>query len=409
MRKRIPRIAPDGALDLILRCAKPLGSVRAPLADALGAVLAEDVRADRDLPPAPRSAMDGYAVRAADLRKVPCELRLAGEVAAGSDARPRVRPGTCVRILTGGNVPPGADAVVMVETTEERDGRVLFRRSPECGANTRLRGEDAKKDEVLLAAGSVLGARGVGMCAAVGRGSLRVGRRPRIALLTTGAELRPIEARVRAHEVRDSNGPMLRAALATWGFAAGTVRSAPDDFVIIAAKLRRLIARHDAVLLSGGVSVGRYDFVREAVERVGARVRFHGVAMKPGKPLLYATLPRNRHVFGLPGNPVSSAIGFHEFALPGLRRLAGAPPDECRPAMRVPLAEKFASRRGPLRFVLGRLVWGNGGPTVERVRSSGSSDLVAGGRADGVIAVPGDGRTLARGTLVEFRPWRPLP
>ena len=145
------------------------------------------------------------------------------------------------------------------------------------------------------------------------------------------------------------------------------------------------------------------------MKNAGGKIRFHGVAMKPGKPILYATLPGRRHLFGLPGNPLSALTGFYEFALPALRRLSGLPPDRCRPALRLPLRSPLASQGGRVRFVLARLFWDEGGPRLEPVDSRSSADLVSGGRADGVIAVPARVIALRAGDVVQFRPWRPLP
>jgi molybdopterin molybdotransferase len=367
------------------------------------------------MPPADRSAMDGYAVRSADLRAPSTSLRLTGEIAAGSAQRPRVGPMTCVRILTGANVPPGADAVVMLEQTEERGDRVTVLGTIERGANIFKRGEDARKGAVLLRKGTQLGPLQIGVCAAVGKSLPRVHRLPLIGFICTGRELRDAADRVRPHETRNSNGPALCAAVEQCGYGLAAYCSVPDDPGRLTTVLRRIARRCDLIALTGGVSVGRYDYVREAVERIGARVRFHGVAMKPGKPLLYATLPRNRHIFGLPGNPLSAMTGFCEFALPALRRLAGARlggqagAEGCRPALHLPLARQVASRGGRLRFVLGRILWSENGPQLQPVESHSSADLAAGGIADGVIAVPADMKLLRRGAVAEFHPWRPLP
>lgn len=402
-------IDPERALRLVLARARPLGVERVPLRAATGRVLAEAIRADRDIPPADRSAMDGYAVRSADLRRAPARLALVGEVAAGSPARPRVRPGTCARVLTGANLPPGADAVAMVEQTAERGGLVVFRRTVRAGENVRRRGEDARRGQVLLPAGTALRPMHAGICAAVGRAAIRAGRRPRVALLATGAELRPAGAAAPgAHQVRDSNVPALAAALAARGFPVVRAGAAPDDLAELAARLRRALAGCDALLLTGGASVGRYDFVRAAAERAGAAVRFHGVAMKPGRPLLCATLGR-RLIFGLPGNPLSAMVTFHEFALPALRRMAGTPAADCRPAELLPLAAALSSRGGLVRFLPARVVGGRRGPEIELVRSSGSADLVSAGLAGGAVVVPPGARRLPAGAAVEYHPWDALP
>ena len=189
-------ISPQKAWGIIRSCVKPLGSIRKPLGEAFGYCLAQDVCADRDMPPADRSAMDGYALRAADLTGYPCNLRLIGEVAAGSSARPKVAPGNCTSILTGANTPPGSDTVVKIELTSLNDGVVSILEPIKPFTNIRKRGEEAAKGDVLLPAGTVLGPAAVGVCATVGLANPKVRRRPRIALLCTGEELRDVSQSV---------------------------------------------------------------------------------------------------------------------------------------------------------------------------------------------------------------------
>ena len=403
-------ITPKQALEIVLATVRPLASELVPLDEAAGRWLVSAVRADRDQPPADRSAMDGYAVCAADLEGGSNRLRLIGQVAAGSSARPRVRRGTCAEVLTGANVPRGADAVVPVEQTAREGDRVVFQISPRPGLNIRKRGEEAARGDMLLAAGTRLGAAEIGVCATVGRARVKVRRAPGVAVLVTGAEVRTAADRVGPHQLRDSNGPELLAALGAQGLTARGPRIVRDDPTAIAAALRRAVKSREVVIVTGGVSVGRYDFVAEAVRRIGGKVRFHGVKMKPGKPQLYATVGRNRHVFGLPGNPVSVLTGFFELVLPGLRRLAGAPAEACPPpAMRLPLAEPATSKGNRVYFCLARLENASGGPAAVPVTSKGSADLIAAARADGVIVIPSGTKRMSAGQLVEFHAWRPNP
>ena len=183
----------------------------------------------------------------------------------------------------------------------------------------------------------------------------------------------------------------------------------PDNPRTVAAKTKRSADKHEVIILSGGVSVGKYDFVPEALGRIGACSHFHGVAIRPGKPQLYATLSNNRHIFGLPGNPLSVMIGFYEFVLPALRRMSGWDSKLCQPSLRLPLANQAESRLNLVRYVLARLIWNKEQLSVASLRSHGSGDIVAAGPADGVIVLPVKAGKLSAGTLVEFRPWRPLP
>lgn len=402
-------ITPDAAWGIVVNHVRPLAVTTVSLAKAPGHCLAENVRADRNLPPADRSAMDGYAVRHADLQRSPCVLRIVGEVAAGSARRPRVTPGTCARVFTGANVPPGADTVVMVEQTKERDGFAAIHSSVACGANILRRGEDARNGAILLRRGTRVDAAQIGICAAVGRAALTVHRLPRVSILCTGSELRSVHHRVHSHEVRNSNGPTLSAALSKEGLGHPKFIAVADQAAALTAALTRALKRCDVVLLTGGVSVGNYDLVHDAIVATGATVQFHWLAMKPGKPTLYATTPDERHIFGLPGNPLSALTAFHEFALPALRRLAGWPVESCRPAWFLPLAAATESKGGRVRCELARLVYGASGLAVTAVLSQSSADLVSAGQADGVMLLPPDQTIFAAGQLVAFRPWRPLP
>jgi len=401
-------ISPQKAWGIIRSCVKPLGSIRIPLNDAFGYCLAQDVRADRDMPPADRSAMDGYALRAADLTGYPCNLRLIGEVAAGSSQRPKVAPGCCTSILTGANTPPGSDTVVKIELTS-LDGEIVTIHEPtKAFMNVRKRGEEAVKGDVLLSAGTILSPAAVGVCATVGLASPKVRRQPKIALLCTGEELRDVSQTVGAHQTRNSNGPVMQAILAREGFASVTHEIVPDDPQLTIDALRRATDNADMTILSGGVSVGKYDYVPDSVAAIGAKLRFHQIQMKPGKPVLYATRGRNAHIIGLPGNPVSVLTSMHVFVLPALRLLAGVNPENARSTLRVPLAGKVKSRSGRTLMALGRIVNKRSGPVVEPVGSMGSADVYAAASADGVITVPASKTELPAGTIVDFLPWRSI-
>ena len=388
---------------------RPLPTVVVDLADAAGYVLAGSVSADRDLPPHDRSAMDGFAVRAEDLPSS-SGLRVIGEVAAGSPERPEVVRGTCARIFTGANVPPGADTVVPVENASEPEpGHVRFEAKVRAGANILRQGENAGAGEVILVAGQPLSSMGLAACASVGLARVQVAGKPRIVVITTGRELLPPEATAGAHQERDSNQAMIRSALTEAGFVEVTCQRVPDDRDAIEATLRRALDGAHAVVFSGGVSVGAYDFVPAAVASIGARVLVHGVAIRPGKPFLFALAPGGLAIFGLPGNPLSAATALHEFVLPALRRMSGLDEHGCRPLVRARLCEPVTNTPGRQRYLLATLRWGQGGPEVVPVASQSSADLVAGARADGVIVVPADARGLDAGAAVDFRPWRRWP
>ena len=399
-------ISPRKAWGIIRSCVKPLGPIRKPLREAFGYCLAQDVRADRDMPPADRSAMDGYAFRAADLNGYPCNLQLVGEVAAGSSSHPQIRPGCCASVLTGANTPPGSDTVVKIELTGLNNGIVSILEPVTPFMNVRKRGEEAAKGDVLLPAGTVLGPAEVGVCATVGLASPKVRRRPKIALLCTGEELRDVSQPVGAHQTRDSNGPVMQAILAAAGFDSVTHEIVPDDPQLSIDALKRATGEADVTILTGGVSVGKYDYVPDAVKAIGAKVRFYKIRMKPGRPLLYATRGRNGHIFGLPGNPVSVLTSMYAFVLPALRQLAGLSEEKCRISLRLPLTRKIKSKSGRSLMALARVVNRRSGAAVAPIDSMGSADISAASGAGGVVVVPAGKSELPAGSIVEFQPWR---
>jgi len=401
-------ISPARAWKTILKHVSPLASVRVPLSEATRTCLARDIRADRDIPPTDRSAMDGYAVRAFDIAARGSSLKLIGESAAGAATRPRVRPGTCVRTLTGAVVPPGADAVVKVEETKIAGDRVTFLGTIKPGTNIRLRAEVASKGDTVLAKGTMLGPAQIGLCASVGKAVVWVHRRPKVAVMCTGRELRDAAETVRAYQLRNSNGPSLAAALADEGHVQAGQQTVADDPEALAAKLKSAIGENDVVILTGGVSVGKYDFVPGAVEQVGATVRFHGVKMKPGGPQLYATIGRNKHIFGLPGNPLSALNGLHELALPAIRRMSGVETAVCQPALHLPLGKTVRVKGTRWEYVLARLVQGPDHSHLLPLKSTGSGDLLAAAQADGVFLIPKSASEVLAGQIVEFRPWKTL-
>ncbi|HEX7596696.1 MAG TPA: molybdopterin molybdotransferase MoeA, partial [Polyangia bacterium] len=269
--------------------------------------------------------------------------------------------------------------------------------------------ENAKQGTVLVSTGTVLGALHIGACAAAGRAHVYAVRSPRVAVMSTGRELLTPGTATEAHQERDSNGPMVTAALTAAGFSVIATRRVADDQTAIVGMLRELLAQSDAVVVSGGVSVGAYDLVPAALAAIEARTLVRGVAMKPGKPFLFATAPHDRCIFGLPGNPLSAATGLHEFVLPALRRCAGWPEPGCRPLVRARLRETVAGLPGQQRAILGVLEWTATGPEVTPLLSQSSADLAAGARADGAILVPAETPKLEAGGLVDFRPWRAWP
>jgi molybdopterin molybdotransferase len=404
---------PDEAWTLIRSALRPLPPEDCILADAVGRRLASCLYADRDIPTADRAAMDGFALRAADLGVDGASMRIVGEIAAGSPPAVGVRAGECVRIFTGASVPPGADTVVRVEDTSARSfctdapESILVRVPPTPrGANIFIKGECATAGQDLLPVGAPLTAARIALAAACGRASVRVHRMPAVAVLATGAELLdPSATAPEPHQIRDSNGPLLAAACRSAGFPVQAQVRVADNPAAIRDAITACKARADVVLLTGGVSAGRYDYVRRAVEACGARVLVHGVAVQPGKPILFAAWPDGGCVFGLPGNPLSTLVGLYEFVLPALRVLAGCPGSDAQFAERLPLAASVKRRGDRWRCVPARRILRADGTRVLPVLAQGSADLVAGALAEGAAILPPGTEPLAEGAVVDFRPW----
>lgn len=311
----------------VLRDCHRLPDADVAVSDALGLVTAEEVHSPEDVPPFANTAMDGFAVVAADTDGAsddrPVVLDVVGTVAAGSSGAVEVRPGTAARIMTGAPIPPGADAVVMVERCRPAaDGtRVEVLTSVGPGNHVRPAGDDLRAGDPVVAAGVELTAGHLGVLAGIGRTTVRVVRRARVGVLSTGDELVEGDAPLRPGQIRDANRHTLLALLREAGCDAVDLGIVPDDEAAIAAAIERGVAECDALVTSGGVSMGDFDYVKVVLDRLG-EMEWMQVAIRPAKPLAVGTVA-GRPVFGLPGNPVSSMVSFELFARPGLRRMMG--------------------------------------------------------------------------------------
>ncbi len=391
----------------LLQAAVPTDVVEVALADALGRVLARPIVADRDLPPTDRSAMDGYAVRAADLAGAPCSLRRTGEVRAGQPVGDvRVEARGAVRIYTGAIVPPGADAVVMVEQTEETgDGReVRFREPVRAGQHIRRCGEDVLRGATVLRPGTAIHAAEVAALATVGATRVPVHRPPAVSVLSTGDEIVEAGRTPAAHQVRNSNACALVAQLRELGLAARDLGNAPDDPAGHAAALRRGL-EGDLLLVTGGVSVGRYDLVAQTLAELGMELLFHKVAMKPGKPVL-AGRRGGTLVVGLPGNPVSAFTGFVVLVAPALWKLAGLAHGTTQAEVRAELAEPLFAKPGRTTYHLGRVAWSGDRWRARPVPNVSSGDVLSLARANAFLITPADGGPLGSGEAVAAILWR---
>ena len=378
------------ALRIVLAESTPLGEEEVDLGAALGRVLAETLTSSSDIPVCDRSAMDGYAVRAADTVTTPATLDVAGFLPAGRDpAGIEVAPGHAVRIMTGAPLPAGADAVVMVERTEEADGgrRVRVLASVVSGENVTLRAADLKAGDVVLGRGAWIRSAEIGVLAGIGRTRPRVHRRPEVCVLSTGDEVVDPATAPMPHQVRNSNGPSLLAALEQEGVRATSLGVARDDPGALDAAIAAGLEA-DFFFLIGGVSVGDKDLVSPRLAAAGVQVLFHRIAMKPGKPLLFGRRGRCL-VFGLPGNPLSALTAFLVFGLPAVRRASGLA-GMGLPEVRARLADAVRQKPGRTWYRLARIAIQDGAFTATLVRSSGSGDLVSAARANGFLVLPAD-------------------
>ena len=386
---------------LLLAAVSPVGTETVTLPECAGRVLAEDAAAKEDVPAFDRSPYDGYAFRAADSlgasEAEPVVLRILEEVPAGAVPTLPVTAGTATKVLTGAPVPPGADAVINYEATEFTPMTVTLRTGVKPGSNIVRRGEDVRAGAVLLRAGRPIDAGGAGVLAAQGIYAPTVDRRPRVAILSTGSELVEADAaEVGPGKIRNSNACMLSAALGLRGFVPVYLGIAGDDAEAIRAKLEQGLDSCDAVVCTGGVSVGDYDLTPDAMERAGVQMLLRGVALKPGMACAYG-VRGGKPVCALSGNPASSLTNFYALALPALLRLAGradAVPEE----LTLTLKSAFPKPSRGVRLLRGRLDLTGGRAELALPAGQGNVVLSSAVDADAMAIVPAGSGPLAAGT-----------
>jgi molybdopterin molybdotransferase len=400
-------ISVDDAWDRIRRLAKPLPTEWRAIDQAAGGVLAETVTAPMDLPPFDNSAMDGYALRVEDTAAAceaePVRLKISGEVAAGGWSQERVPRGSALRIMTGAPVPPGADAVLMLEAARLRDGVVEIREPVPAGKHIRRRGEDVHSHEVLVNAGARLNAQRLGLLANSGVAQMQVHRTPRVSLLATGSELVPAGMPLKPGQIYDSNRIVLRRLLERTGSELRDLGIAVDDADTIRERILAGLSA-DVLLISGGVSVGAHDHVKSVLQELGVETVFWRVDMKPGKPLLCGRLGQ-RWVFGLPGNPISCVVGFLVFIEPLLRRLQGEPQASAEyvKAELTNAVQKADSRRHFMTATLTHAPVGRWRATA--TEKQGSAMMRAMAQANAFLVVPEACMRLDAGTVVDVLPF----
>ncbi|MEM7094083.1 MAG: gephyrin-like molybdotransferase Glp [Actinomycetota bacterium] len=387
------------AQEYVLGQCHPLPSATFDAQQALGLVTAEPIVSTELVPPFDNTAVDGFAVRAADTDGAPVVLLVAGTIAAGEPPHTPVEPGTAVRIMTGAPMPDGADAVVMVENTEsatdqpvDATDQVRVTASVGSGAAVRAAGEDMQPDQTVFAAGTLLQPGHVGVLATLGITQIEAHRRPVVGVMSTGDELVDGPEALQPGQIRDSNRRTLLSLLAQAGCEPLDLGLIRDDEAAVEAGLRSGVEQCDALITSGGVSMGDFDFVKMVLRRI-ADMRWMQVAIKPAKPLAFGTLD-GIPVFGLPGNPVSSMVSFELFARPGLRIMQGLAPDAAhRPLIRGTAASPLRrSPDGKTHFARVEVDWADGAVSFRSAGGQGSHQLSAMATAQALALLPdGDG------------------
>jgi molybdopterin molybdotransferase len=391
---------------------RPRGKELTQLLSGIGLILAEPVSADRDFPPFPRAARDGYSVRAADVQDLPAALEVIGEIRAGGpdDSGIRVEPGQAVTIMTGASSPPGADAIVMVEHTSRKDNQVEITKRISAGENIVLTGSEAKQGDRLLAPGMRLDHAAVAVAASVGRAHLLVYSKPRIAVLATGDEIVDISVQPGRNQIRNSNSYSLAAQIQRAGGEPVLLPVAPDE----PARLRELITdglEADLLLISGGVSMGKYDLVEQVLAEFKAEFFFTAVQIQPGRPTVFGQVlcgadtpvreaaPVHKYFFGLPGNPVSTMVTFELFARPLVQALAGMPPRKLV-FMHAKLKSEIKTKTGLKRFLPAILSGEFDQAEVELAGWQGSGDIAATARSNCYVVIPPDRERILAGEWV---------
>lgn len=395
-------ISVEEALEKVLGTCEPLGTESAPLSDCLDRILAEPVVARECIPPAPLSAMDGYAVRSQDTSEEGSVLEVLGDIPAGTVSELPVGPGQTQKIFTGSVLPEGADAVIMVERSSlvEGDGppRVRLEGAAEPRQHIREPGEVVTPGQQVLEAGVRIGPGHIGLLATLGYPEPRVSRRPRVGILPTGSELLEVHEALRPGMIRDSNSPALDAQVRRTGGIPHFLGVARDDRALLEDLMARGLEESDVLITSGGVSMGDYDFVGEILEKLGCTIHFTRVRTKPGKPVTFATRGSTQ-VFGLPGNPVSSMVSYELFCRPALRKRMGIR-SPCRPRVEVTLTHPV--RKGPDRrdYQRCRLEFRNGGWQATVTGPQGSGIMVSMAEAQALLELAEERLEFAAGERV---------
>jgi molybdopterin molybdotransferase len=391
------------AVEIVRQHTPALQTERVELPNALGRVLAQEIAADSDLPPFDRAQMDGYAVRAAETTGAPVSLRIAGESAAGKGWHHRLEEGHAVRIMTGAPVPEGADSVQQVELTHElKDGTVVeLLEAVEPGRSIVKRGAEIKAGEVVLRPGVTINAAMMAVLAAFGYAQVEVARRPRVAVLATGSELVAVDEQPGQDQIRDSNNYSISAYAEQAGALVQRFPLTRDETSLLTRQIADAADNFDVVVTSGGVSMGVYDVTKNALKELGAEIFFERVALRPGKPIVFARLPGGALFFGLPGNPVSVSVTFNLFTRTALMAMQGSNEPVLKPETAV-LARDVKGTMDRESYLPAQLTTNDDGELIAfPLKWGGSSDFVSFSLTTALVIIPAGVKAAAAGSLVK--------
>lgn len=397
-------ISVDEALSIVQNAAVPLPPQTIAVEKALHYTLAQDIVADRPFPPYNRVAMDGYAVRASDFSNGFARLNVIHKVGAGDDFAGELQPGEAIKIMTGAPCPKGADAVVQVEKSE-LDGEYVKLTSMEIapGLNLAMKGEDTPAGKVLLEKGTRLSAAGIAVCASTGNAKVLVYPKPTLRVISTGTEIVLPEVSPLDHQIRDCNSYSVRALCQGLGIEAEFLGIGEDDKTVLGNLIKKGLEAN-ILVLSGGVSMGEFDYIPDLLAEAGVKKLIHKILVKPGKPVWFGKTDDGTYVFGLPGNPVSVQVAFKLFAETLIKTLCGHPNPQ--PSfLQLPLAETIYNNNGREYFIPAKFDVKDGKTVISPVRIKGSGDFSNLARSQGLIRCPMDALSIEAGSIINFLPW----
>jgi molybdopterin molybdotransferase len=393
----------EQALNIIIKNTKKLSSVKISIEESTGYISAEDIYSKIAMPPFNKSAMDGYAVIADDIKRIPLRLKCVGNVQAGEKFKSEIKSGECVKIMTGAALPNGTDSVVMVEDTNAYDEDVEIRKSVKKWQNVCFKAEDIQRGSKVFKKSEIISISSIALLASIGRSFVRVTKKPKVAILNTGGEIVQPGEKLGRNQIYNSNGPQLSALLKSDGIEPCLLGIARDE----PKELKRAIEKgllNDIFLISGGVSMGDYDLVPGILKHMGVKKVFHKVNIKPGKPLFFGRKEKTL-IFGIPGNPVSNFLTYHLFIRPVIYKMSGH--THYKPLFRKGiLDEGFCQKRGRKHFILAKISKKNGDWHVSPIGSHGSADILALSRANAFMVVDKNVSWVKTKSKVEFISWR---